>query len=104
MSESQALEIRKVEDALVLGVNQAGIVHEQREDLVVLIFVGDCAVGVERPQRARADRGGGGGERQLDDGASRKTVAFGAAFAVVPVVVMGVYLVIARRLGAFDAL
>ena len=29
---------------------------------------------------------------------------FGAAFAVVPVVVMGVYLAIARRLGAFDAL
>jgi putative spermidine/putrescine transport system permease protein len=29
---------------------------------------------------------------------------FGAAFAVVPVLVMGVYLVLARRLGAFDAL
>ena len=29
---------------------------------------------------------------------------FGAAFAVVPVIVMGVYLVIARRLGAFEAL
>jgi putative spermidine/putrescine transport system permease protein len=29
---------------------------------------------------------------------------FAAAFAVVPVVVMGVYLVIARRLGAFEAL
>jgi putative spermidine/putrescine transport system permease protein len=29
---------------------------------------------------------------------------FGAAFAVVPVVVMGVYLLIARRLGAFEAL
>jgi len=29
---------------------------------------------------------------------------FGAAYAVVPVVVMGIYLVIARRLGAFDAL
>ena len=29
---------------------------------------------------------------------------FGAAFAVVPVVVMGAYLLIARRLGAFDAL
>ena len=29
---------------------------------------------------------------------------FGAAFAVVPVVVMGVYLVAARKLGAFDAL
>ena len=29
---------------------------------------------------------------------------FAAAFAVVPVVVMGIYLVIARRLGAFDAL
>ena len=29
---------------------------------------------------------------------------FGAAFAVVPVLVMGAYLVIARRLGAFDAL
>jgi putative spermidine/putrescine transport system permease protein len=31
-------------------------------------------------------------------------VPFAAAFAVVPVVVMGVYLVIARRLGAFEAL
>jgi putative spermidine/putrescine transport system permease protein len=29
---------------------------------------------------------------------------FGAAFAVVPVLIMGTYLVIARRLGAFDAL
>ena len=29
---------------------------------------------------------------------------FAAAFAVVPVVVMGVYLAIARRLGAFEAL
>jgi putative spermidine/putrescine transport system permease protein len=29
---------------------------------------------------------------------------FGAAFAVVPVVVMGIYLVAARKLGAFDAL
>jgi putative spermidine/putrescine transport system permease protein len=29
---------------------------------------------------------------------------FGAAFAVVPVLVMGVYLVVARRLGAFEAL
>ena len=29
---------------------------------------------------------------------------FGAAFAVVPVVVMGAYLLVARRLGAFDAL
>ena len=32
------------------------------------------------------------------------TPPFGAAFAVVPVVVMGVYLVAARKLGAFDAL
>jgi putative spermidine/putrescine transport system permease protein len=31
-------------------------------------------------------------------------VPFAAAFAVVPVLVMGVYLLIARRLGAFDAL
>ncbi len=31
-------------------------------------------------------------------------VPFAAAFAVVPLVVMGVYLLIARRLGAFDAL
>ena len=29
---------------------------------------------------------------------------FGAAFAVVPVLIMGIYLVFARRLGAFDAL
>jgi putative spermidine/putrescine transport system permease protein len=29
---------------------------------------------------------------------------FGAAFAVVPVIVMGAYLLIARRLGAFEAL
>ena len=31
-------------------------------------------------------------------------IPFAAAFATVPVVVMGVYLVIARRLGAFEAL
>ena len=31
-------------------------------------------------------------------------VPFAAAFAVVPVVVMGVYLLLARRLGAFEAL
>jgi putative spermidine/putrescine transport system permease protein len=31
-------------------------------------------------------------------------VPFGAAFAVVPVVVMGAYLLVARRLGAFEAL
>ena len=31
-------------------------------------------------------------------------VPFAAAFAVVPVVVMGVYLLIARRMGAFEAL
>jgi putative spermidine/putrescine transport system permease protein len=31
-------------------------------------------------------------------------VPFAAAFATVPVVIMGVYLVIARRLGAFEAL
>jgi putative spermidine/putrescine transport system permease protein len=31
-------------------------------------------------------------------------VPFAAAFAVVPVVVMGIYLVVARRLGAFEAL
>ncbi|HZT91875.1 MAG TPA: ABC transporter permease [Gaiellaceae bacterium] len=31
-------------------------------------------------------------------------VPFGSAFAVVPVVVMGVYLLVARRLGAFEAL
>jgi putative spermidine/putrescine transport system permease protein len=31
-------------------------------------------------------------------------VPFAAAFALVPVVIMGVYLLVARRLGAFDAL
>ena len=31
-------------------------------------------------------------------------VPFAAAFAVIPVLVMGVYLTIARRLGAFEAL
>jgi putative spermidine/putrescine transport system permease protein len=31
-------------------------------------------------------------------------VPFAAAFATVPVIVMGIYLVIARRLGAFEAL
>ena len=31
-------------------------------------------------------------------------VPFAAAFAVVPVLIMGAYLFIARRLGAFDAL
>jgi putative spermidine/putrescine transport system permease protein len=31
-------------------------------------------------------------------------IPLAAAFTVVPVVIMGIYLVIARRLGAFDAL
>ena len=31
-------------------------------------------------------------------------VPFSAAFATVPLIVMGVYLVVARRLGAFEAL
>ena len=31
-------------------------------------------------------------------------VPFAAAFAVVPIAIMGVYLLVARRLGAFDAL
>jgi putative spermidine/putrescine transport system permease protein len=31
-------------------------------------------------------------------------VPFAAAFATVPVIVMGIYLLVARRLGAFDAL
>jgi putative spermidine/putrescine transport system permease protein len=31
-------------------------------------------------------------------------VPLAAAFAVVPIVIMGVYLMVARRMGAFDAL
>ena len=31
-------------------------------------------------------------------------VPFAAAFAVVPIAIMGIYLLLARRLGAFDAL
>ncbi len=31
-------------------------------------------------------------------------VPFAAAFATVPLVVMGIYLLVARRLGAFEAL
>ena len=31
-------------------------------------------------------------------------IPFAAAFAVIPVVIMGVYLTVARRLGAFEAL
>jgi putative spermidine/putrescine transport system permease protein len=31
-------------------------------------------------------------------------VPFAAAFAVVPLIVMGIYLLLARRLGAFEAL
>ena len=44
-------------------------------------------------------------QRRLRRGAAvEDNVPFAAAFAVVPVLVMGAYLVIARRLGAFDAL
>ena len=32
------------------------------------------------------------------------TIPLAAAFAVVPIVIMGVYLMVARRMGAFDAL
>jgi putative spermidine/putrescine transport system permease protein len=35
---------------------------------------------------------------------SLKNVPFAAAFTTVPLAVMGVYLVVARRLGAFEAL
>jgi putative spermidine/putrescine transport system permease protein len=35
---------------------------------------------------------------------SLKNLPFAAAFATVPLVVMGVYLMLARRLGAFEAL
>jgi putative spermidine/putrescine transport system permease protein len=38
------------------------------------------------------------------DSVNQSQLPFAAAFAVVPVVVMGLYLVIARRLGAFEAL
>jgi len=39
----------------------------------------------------------------VHDKVGQPDVPFAAAFATVPVVVMGIYLVIARRLGAFDA-
>ena len=39
----------------------------------------------------------------VHDKEGQPDIPFAAAFATVPVVVMGIYLVIARRLGAFDA-
>ena len=42
-------------------------------------------------------------QRRLPFGGVASDVPFAAAFATVPLVVMGVYLVIARRLGAFEA-
>ena len=50
----RALEVGQVDDALVFGVDQSGVVHEQREQLVVLVFVRERAVAVEAPQRLRA--------------------------------------------------
>ena len=47
--------------------------------------------------QARAEDGG----LQLEE---PKAQSLAAAFTVVPVVIMGIYLIIARRLGAFDAL
>ena len=43
-------------------------------------------------------------QRRLRLGQPGGNLPFAAAFAVVPVAVMGVYLMIARRLGAFEAL
>jgi putative spermidine/putrescine transport system permease protein len=40
----------------------------------------------------------------VHDQIGRPNIPFAAAFATVPVIVMGIYLVIARRLGAFEAL
>src|SRR5205085_10505065 len=40
----------------------------------------------------------------VEEQVGQPNVPFAAAFATVPVVVMGIYLVIARRLGAFEAL
>src|ERR1051326_753568 len=60
-------------------MEQAGVVHEQRQDLVVLVLVRERAVGVEAPQRARAGERVGHQERQLDDRTAGKLVALGAA-------------------------
>jgi putative spermidine/putrescine transport system permease protein len=40
----------------------------------------------------------------VEEQVGQPNIPFAAAFATVPVVVMGIYLVIARRLGAFEAL
>jgi len=39
----------------------------------------------------------------VEDKVGQPDIPFAAAFATVPVVVMGIYLLIARRLGAFEA-
>src|SRR5262245_43771004 len=78
-AQSQALEVRNVEYALVLGVDQAGIVHEQCKDLVVLELGGEGSILVESPQRLGALQRAWHDEGKLDDRASWETIAFGSA-------------------------
>lgn len=55
-AQPQALEIRQVDDAFRSGMNEARVVHEKREDLVVAVLVRERAVPVELPQHARTLR------------------------------------------------
>src|SRR5882762_10460728 len=59
-------------------MDEAGIVHEQREDLVVLVLVGQRAVLVQIKERTRAVQCVGNDERQLDHRTAREAVTFGA--------------------------
>jgi hypothetical protein len=60
-------------------VDQPRIVHEQRENLVVLVLVGERAVLVESPQRLRPAQRIRNQKRQLDHRRPREAIALGAA-------------------------
>src|SRR5207248_1461139 len=63
----------------LLRMNQPGIVHKKREHLVIPVLGVEGAALVELPQRARAALRVLHEERQLDERAARKAVAFSAA-------------------------
>ena len=77
--ELQALQVRKGNDSLVARVDQAGIVHEEREHLVIVVFLIERAALIEAPQRLGAALRIAHHEGQLDDRGAGKALAFRAA-------------------------
>ncbi len=78
-AQLEALQVRERHHALVFRVDQAGIVHEEREHLVIAVFLVEGAALIEPPQRVGAALRIAHDERQLDHRGAGEAIAFRAA-------------------------